>query len=817
MKNSSWLITPAEKKLKSYLIFFCLFYVAAFIFYLYPSIADVPPFLEGLQFLQEPFFANNSGFKAGLCIVTAFLGMADIRRFDRMAKLIIVGFGIGLLGSFVLVWLLKQNNTYLIFGKPFTMKAILLGSSGFDILVIGVLAYLLGKAQKERFGLKYLSPMQFRVAQALAEVIFPEQEIRINPSEVAQNLDTYLHSFGGTNKRITKLVLSGMQLYPLLKLRPPLSYMHPADRLAFLKRRFQDAHFQNLPKFLHFYKEIIRAAIRMAKQLCYMGYYNDTRVHSSIGYVPFEKRSNLKDRLQTFPIKTPLKGDTLTVMTEATFDADKEYDVVVIGSGAGASLMAQGLLEQGRKVLLVEKGGYEKPSEFVSDEITMISKLFADGALQLSRDFKFQVIQGSCVGGSTTVNNAVCFDTPKHIMTQWANSVGIDLNIYRAKLQRVNQIAGTHTVGGNPTMTNESLLNPCFHLFKKGINALGIGNDPNHYSAVAANVEGCLGCGYCNIGCGFGKKLSMLDNVLPTLQAKYPGMLEIVAGCEAVKLIQSGNRVMELQGKFKSKKVRIKGGTFVVAGGAVNSSVLLQKSKIGPMAGQKLCFNVGSQMTAVFPDVINAYDGLQISHYLQSAGKRYIMETWYNPPMFQSTAMPGWFEDHFQNMQAYNRIACTGVLVPSDTNGSVKTPWLSLTGRDIQYEPTDQDFNDLREGLWMAAKIYLAAGAEKVMPNTFHYFEYTQAEYKANPAGLEQRFKAEVTKDELAIGTGHPQGGNRLSKQPEDGVIGPDFKVFGTSNLYVADASVFPSALGVNPQITVMAMAYYASDFVAHN
>jgi choline dehydrogenase-like flavoprotein len=450
--------------------------------------------------------------------------------------------------------------------------------------------------------------------------------------------------------------------------------------------------------------------------------------------------------------------------------------------------------------------------------MAMISKLYTDGALQLSRDFKFQVIQGSCVGGSTTVNNAICFDTPEHIINQWINQVGLDSEKYRKKMQKVNEIAGVRRIESTPSMTDETLLNPCYHQFKRGLDALGLINPSNKYDSVAANVEGCLGCGYCNIGCGFGKKLSMLDNVLPKLQKQYPGMLEIVAGCEVIKLKKSGCTITELIGKFSSKKqVKIKAKTFVISGGAINSSVLLLKSKIGNQAGKRLCFNIGTQMTAVFPEKINAYDGLQISHYLQSSGKRYIMETWYNPPMFQSTAMPGWFENHFENMLAYDHMACTGVLVPSDTNGEVSIPKISLTGRDIKYVPTNQDFNDLVDGLWLSAKIYLAAGANRVMPNTFNYFEYSQAEYQRNPVALENRFKAEVTKDELSLGTGHPQGGNSMALSSEDGVVGSDFKVFGIDNLFVADASIFPNSIGVNPQITVMSMAYYAADFVAKN
>jgi hypothetical protein len=140
-------------------------------------------------------------------------------------------------------------------------------------------------------------------------------------------------------------------------------------------------------------------------------------------------------------------------------------------------------------------------------------------------------------------------------------------------------------------------------------------------------------------------------------------------------------------------------------------------------AGKKLAFNLGSQITAVFDQRINSYDGLQISHFLKTGDHRYVMETWYNPPMFQSTAMPGWFDQHFHNMQHYANMACTGILVGTASNAEVKAS--GLLGRDISYVPTEDDFNSLMDGLEKAAEIYLAGGgAIRIMPNTFTYYEY---------------------------------------------------------------------------------------------
>jgi hypothetical protein len=249
-----------------------------------------------------------------------------------------------------------------------------------------------------------------------------------------------------------------------------------------------------------------------------------------------------------------------------------------------------------------------------------------------------------------------------------------------------------------------------------------------------------------------------------------------------------------------------------VAAGAISSSILLQRSGIAVgKAGKNVSFNIGSPISAVFPNIIDSYKGLQISHYLQvNPNRGYVFETWYNPPMFQSTAIPGWWSDHFNNMKRYNRIACTGVLVGSESNAEVRIG--GLTRREIKYTPTKKDFDTLLDGLTLAGEIYLAAGAECVMPNTFAYHEYNTG--KAPISKMKEHIR---DNGDIGIGTGHPQGGNIISLNEKLGVVNNEMQVYGYDNLFVCDASLFPSSVGVNPQITVMTLAHYAVPFVAAN
>jgi choline dehydrogenase-like flavoprotein len=252
----------------------------------------------------------------------------------------------------------------------------------------------------------------------------------------------------------------------------------------------------------------------------------------------------------------------------------------------------------------------------------------------------------------------------------------------------------------------------------------------------------------------------------------------------------------------------VRGKTIIVAAGAVSSSLLLLRSSVGGKnVGRRVSFNMGSPITAVFNQKLNAYEGLQISHALQLAPSRgFILETWYNPPVAQALVMPGWFEDHFNNMLRYSQMSAVGILVGTEPTAVVSRR--GLLGREIDFTPSTTDLQKVLDGLILTGNAFLAAGAEKVMPATFAYREYH------TPAELLGLRNDVLTPADITLGTGHPMGGNALSGDRSVGVVNPEFKVYGYDNLFVCDASVFPTAVGVNPQLTVMALADYASAFV---
>ncbi len=789
-------VTPEERRLAGLLRILAILFTLAIFAYLLPALVGPwKPF-----FIQLPF-VTNSVVKIGVLAALAFIASGDTRRYRALVLLLILGHVISEVAS-VLVLLWGDTS-----GRFGTMPArvVLWGAIGLDGVILVILIWFYRAAEAARFGLRYLSPGQFRTLASMVEAVITDRPVA-DPPSVAYTVDRYLADFRARSRWVMKAVLIGLEWYPLLTFHPPLSVLNADSRRAFLYKRFYEEVSRRLVP--PFWRTIVQGMIRMGKQLCYLGYYSDRRTHGVTGYVPFSERPATPAKLAQSPSppRLPLEVDTESRITAEVVSGD----VVIVGSGAGAAILARGLVAQGRDVLMIERGDHFDPATFTEDEVQMLARLYDQGALQLTRDFRFQVLQGSCVGGTTVVNNAVCFDIPNDVLTRWNDPAESDAGIDSARL-RGSFAAVRQLLSIQPQ--NHANLNPGAKYFVDGVHALGFDLPPNDSGVVDANIVRCLGCGYCNIGCAYGRKLSMLDTVLPWIQRDHNvggrKGLRIIAGCEAEKVHAKGTEITGLTCRFRDgRRLDVRGNTFVISAGAVSSSLLLRNSGIAAdRAGKRLAFNMGSPITAVFPVVIDSYDGLQISHYLRlSPDKGFVVETWFNPPVAQALTMPGWFEDHERNMRRYNRMTCAGILVGTEGNAEARRG--GLTGREVAYEPTRADLETLLDGLMLVGNAFLAAGAECVIPTTFDYHEF------CTPQDL--RRLPEIVKDasDITLGTGHPQGGNPMSTDPTKGVVDPAFRVHGYRNLYVVDASVFPTSIGVNPQLTVMALADYAVSLV---
>jgi choline dehydrogenase-like flavoprotein len=748
---------------------------------------------------EFPFVANSFA-KDGLFCVLCFIAAGNVRQNGWAAQLVVLGHVLIVAALLTMLAFGNHDSVEGTFGSPLgtslspTLQLLIWAAAA--SLVVVVLSWLYRSAVKGRYGLRYLWPHQHNTAMAMAEVLVIGPDEVLTPEQVAKGIDDYLYSFTAHEKWKSKLALSVLTVYPLVRLRPPFPLMAPERRLAFIERCFiTDVVERRLPGFL---RKPLQTLLSAAQQLAIIGYYADPRSATSTGYVPFSKRKR-------YPKMMKRVGElaTIDVNSPNEVDADRiTADVAIVGSGAAGSVLAYRLAEAGREVVLLEGGKHVDPRDFTEDERIQFSNLFADGGLQMSTDTRFQVLQGKCVGGSTVINNAVCYDIPPGTLRRWNDpdglNAGIDEERFLKSFKRLRKWLPVYN------QEDSNRLQAGGDKMAEGIKKLGLDGAGG---IVDANIKDCLGSGYCNIGCAYGKKLSALDNILPRAQREFPGAVRIFSECLADSIRTRGKRATEVQCTLSDgRRLRVAAKTVVVAGGALASSLLLQRSNVGgKRAGTGLSFNVGAPLTADFEEKLNSFDGLQITHGYRPTGEdQLILESWFNPVGTQALLMPGWFSDHFHNMRRYAHLSCIGVVVGSQSNATVK-PGFRGKGMKLDYEPAESDLKLMLKGTKLAARIHFASGALRVMPMTFRSTSYSSLE--------EVDELEDIVRDntDIALHTSHPQGGNAVSRDPAKGVVDERFRVHGMENLYVCDASVFPSSVTVNPQLTVMAIADYAA------
>jgi choline dehydrogenase-like flavoprotein len=194
--------------------------------------------------------------------------------------------------------------------------------------------------------------------------------------------------------------------------------------------------------------------------------------------------------------------------------------------------------------------------------------------------------------------------------------------------------------------------------------------------------------------------------------------------------------------------------------------------------------------------------GIEMCYFVDSGGGL-LLESWFHYPASLAVAVPGWVDEHAVTMRSYPRLTAAGVVVASKPSGRLGVLTDLVLGLD------DDELQRMKRGVTELAAIFLAAGADTVIPSTADPLPIRREQQQADTA----RFMDSVTSTaQLNLGTSHPQGGNRIGRHSGSSSVDPTFRVHGVDNLFVTDASLFPAGCGVNPQLTVMALASLAAD-----
>jgi len=473
----------------------------------------------------------------------------------------------------------------------------------------------------------------------------------------------------------------------------------------------------------------------------------------------------------------------------------QKYDAIVIGSGAAGSVMAYQLVRYGLSVAVLERGVRHDPQTFEHNEALMFPRVYKHGGLQMTIDNDLLIAQGGSMGGSTVINNAIWLrpDLDK-VLGSWM-AKGATVPRKRLETAYDELECALHV---SPVSTE--LANKGTNVFLRGCQQLGI--NANYLNN---NRDECIGCGWCNYGCKYNRKTSMLVTYIPWAETRGALFFD---QCAEVRISTRGKTATGVTCQRNGRPVTISADRVIVSAGAIGSSAVLLQSGISlnGLVGKGFHCLGGVFVTAETNENINGFDGIGLT-CVAHASDDFVIESYFAPPLVFSLSLGGFFKTHFDRMMRYRKYADAGVMVGTDPTGVITLDKKGNPRIDLQF--SERDISRLRTGVKKLSEIYFAGGAERVLPATFKTIEFSR------PADLSLLDQLVREPDDLLLGSAHPQGGNPMSEDPRKGVVDNEFKVHGYENLFVADASVFPTNLWANCQATVMAMSHYASGFVS--
>jgi len=499
-----------------------------------------------------------------------------------------------------------------------------------------------------------------------------------------------------------------------------------------------------------------------------------------------------------------------------THDIVEDADVCIVGSGAAGAILAEKLTNKGKSVVLLERGGYYDAEDMNQRELDMMPLLWKNGGANFTDNLRIVIAQGQCLGGSTIINDAVCFKTPDLVREQW-RSMGVNISDQQWD-KAIDEVWNAIHV----SKVLEQELNDNNLMLKKACQLKG-------YKAIEndRNCIDCMRCGFCHLGCHYETKQDMLVTYIRKALRKPDSNIRIYCNCSAEKITHLNKR--DEKGHFSiatgveanfidenrvvKYKLRVNAKVIIVSAGAIASSQLLIKSVIADgKTGNDFSLHPAPFLLGKFERKINAYNGIPMGYTCHQFGVTngipdggFLIESIFLPIFQFSLGLPSFLEGYSGFMEDFNHYTMAGVLIRDEATGSIT---LSENGNPkVNYSLTQRDIRNISKGLQTLAEMWFDIGADHVI--TGH-----QSSLRLNSKKDIPKLVDAVEKDPegLLISSAHPQGGNRMGEDANICVVDSNGKVHGFSNLYVCDSSIFPTALGVNPQITVMALATMFAD-----
>jgi len=497
-----------------------------------------------------------------------------------------------------------------------------------------------------------------------------------------------------------------------------------------------------------------------------------------------------------------------------------EADVCVVGTGAGGSVIAAKLAESGNRVIVLEAGPYRTAGAFTQREAESYDTMFQRHGVLTTRDVAFSVLAGQTAGGSSTINWMTCLKPPRWARDEWERECGLTGVASAAFDSFIAEVWSRLHVN-----VDESLVNPSNDVLRRGSEALGyrLGVD---YDVIPRNAFGCGGrCDFCFFGCIYNAKQSTLVTYLPDA---YRAGARFLFDAKADSISIEGDEVRGVEATFREDgrtiPVHVRARTVVAAGSAIQTPALLLRSGIrSPGVGLGLRFDPTTALFGEFPSPIRMWSGPMqtiVVNRFQDADEGHHgpwLESAPGHPGLSALAIP-WSggRAHKDAMRRLDRAASTIVLVRDVAEGRVT---IDAHGEPVlDYRLSTRDRRNLTRGLQEAARIQRAAGALRM--GSLHLRDCSVGDGSSAirdadfDAFIDRLGRLGIRENGVALFSAHPMGSARAGTNPKTSAAKPTGESHDVRNLWIGDGSFLPTAPGVNPMISIMALAARTAGFI---
>jgi choline dehydrogenase-like flavoprotein len=627
-----------------------------------------------------------------------------------------------------------------------------------------------------------LSEHHHRTLIAVAETALPAGRFIPGANEqTVDKVEAFIEKLPSQLSFGLKGLLRGLDASSWLGERRPFVRVKPEKRLALLDSWRTGDVLRRL---------MLRALVSPLK----IAHFDDPGIYKQLGCVYDVEKAKGE-------AKPAYMRDRVHRADELGGDLAVECDVVVVGTGAGGAVVGRELAEAGLAVVFVEEGHYYDRTQFTGRAFEMQQKLYRRGGSTFSvGNVGIPIPIGQSVGGTTTINSGTCYRTPDRILREWQRDLGLDelgpehLGRYFDRVESVLQVeqARAELLGGNG------------RVIARGCDALGF----TRHGPLKRNAPACDGQGICCWGCPTDAKRSTNVSYIPL--ALRAGA-ELFAGARMTRIIVEGGKARGVVATTAQGHVlTVRAKSVVVACGSIMTPIVLGQQGLGARSGQlgkNLSIHPACGAIAEFDERITPWKGIPQGYSIEELHEEGILYEGATVPLEMAmnvTQLIG--PELIRLAENFDHVASVGFMVEDTSRGSVR----EVMGQPvIQYWLQDKDVAHIKRGVDVLAQVFFAAGAKRVH-TPIAGFDVLESE-----ADLGRLRRANVKPWDLDLSAYHPLGTARMGTDPASSVVDANHEMHDVPDLFVVDGSAVPTALGVNPQVTIMAMATRAAEKIA--